>query len=690
MPCWATLTHFCWDFRYSDPQQERDFQERGLRRSVRLCFWWCAVGGLFALWGAIANRFMFRHATSILLTLPSLVTAILFLGSALGVRFSRPVRRHVGALTAVLCLALVATTGWSLDQLVALDALDARDSLLEVLRLIEGHPSAVQTLDDFIFRSSTSKTVWFCMVFANFYLFFLLFFNYTKLVHLLYFSMPAMLLLYSLVNPSIMSRNVNPLLGSFLCASYASAASVYIALLRRREFQADYARQQSLAKEARAMQELALRESQHKESAQEADSILNHSLKNMMADAAGCIHMYAATLPGPLPADLALALACLDRGMGWCRKRQALLRVAAGQYVPTLTAVHLPEMGRALVRGRDVACTFADATVTLDAVLCELILDNGLNNAFRHGHPHAPAVHFSISLSPTPGSEKTQLLIFEVMNCANPDRPVVTPDLVEQLVRGDAVPCPRGASVSEHLGLQHMFMAAQAQNMALTLVQDGNVVLLQGTLEVAVETVHCAGASVSCTTDSEAPPALPPGTRILCVDDSTIACRLLSHTFRLSPSRPVVRTFGETPQEVAAFLSEAGRGADIVILDQHLDYGPVHYLGTDLLQQLVNNGYTGLICIRSANVAADNHQEYIEMGAHCAIGKDVSPKELVGVVCRAYARHLEPPQPPALPTPAAAPPPSSPSVEFARLLSLGDVAPGGVADTTSEAVTSES
>ena len=36
-------------------------------------------------------------------------------------------------------------------------------------------------------------------------------------------------------------------------------------------------------------------------------------------------------------ADLAQALSCLDRGMRWCRKRQALLRITAGNYALGLT-----------------------------------------------------------------------------------------------------------------------------------------------------------------------------------------------------------------------------------------------------------------------------------------------------------------------------------------------------------------
>eukprot|EP00668_Euglena_longa_P004166 GGOE01004881.1.p1 GENE.GGOE01004881.1~~GGOE01004881.1.p1 ORF type:complete len:517 (-),score=130.95 GGOE01004881.1:671-2221(-) len=446
--------------------------------------------------------------------------------------------------------------------------------------------------------------------------------------------MPLMLAVSAKLSPFIHATS-GPIVGSAIAAFYASSTAVYITVLRRREFQADHELQQSLANEAKAMQELACQEVAHKESAQEADSILNHSLKNMMADAAGCIHLYLQTLTGPRPVDLTEALTCLDRGMGWCRKRQALLRVAAGRYVPLLAKVNLREMGSALVRGRKVSCSIADADVLLDSLLTELVLDNALNSAFRHGHPETPDVHFNIVMDDAHTGEDNQFVVtFEVRNRSHPERPPVTSDLVCQVLNGEDCYSAGTSALSEHLGLQHMFLAAQACGMALTLEQEEDVVVLHGLM--SVEGARPLPSSVEQVEDRV---ALPAGLRIFCVDDSAVARRLLHHAFSNHPSRPRVHVFGATVGEVEEFMFLAPQSADIVILDHHLDYGLVHYLGPQLLQLLLQKGYTGVACIRSANVSAENQGEYLQLGAHCAIGKDANPRELVDTIARAYLQH---------------------------------------------------
>eukprot|EP00667_Euglena_gracilis_P003066 EG_transcript_3074 len=637
MGCWAAVVHLWQDHRFADPRQEAEFQSRWMQLSSRLCSWWLLSGGGLVLVASVLATLRPRVRQSLVLFLPALVApAFLFLAAAAGMRLSRLCQAHVLHVASALCLLAVAICGWLLPQLVHLDTLSSHDLLQEVFGLLEGHPTELSTLETYIREVTTAQDFWPAMFYFYSYFHFLHFFAYTKLFHVVYFSMPVMLLVTSSFHPYVAAKTYNIFAGSMLAACTGSASTVYIALLRRQHFRADYDWQQSLAKEARAMQELARQEAQHKESAQEADSILNHSLKNMMADAAGCIHMYAAGLPGPLPADLAQALACLDRGMGWCRKRQALLRLADGRYTPTLAAVRLPDMGQAVVHGRDVACSFADAAVLLDPVLCDLVLDNGIDNAFRHGDPEDPAVHFTITA--TEAVDGRQFLTFEVANRTHPDRPVVTPELVERLFRGQEERPLNAPALSEHLGLQHMFMAAQAHGMALTLEQHADWVTLRGVLEVpaALETPFL---ETRATTPQEGPLSLPPGTHVFCVDDSEIARRLLAHTFGLLPSPPVVRTFGGTAREVEAFLAEAPLAADVVILDQHLDYGAVHYRGTDLLQQLVHDGFEGLVCIRSANVTPENQHTFLESGAHCAVGKDVSPSVLVSTVLQAFFQH---------------------------------------------------
>eukprot|EP00668_Euglena_longa_P047468 GGOE01063336.1.p1 GENE.GGOE01063336.1~~GGOE01063336.1.p1 ORF type:complete len:694 (-),score=197.72 GGOE01063336.1:908-2803(-) len=612
-----------------------------------------------------------RIRPSLAIFLPPLITpTALMLLTAAGMQFSRFCRKHVLHLAVALCLMAVAICGWLLPQLVHLDVLNSHDVLEEVFPLLEGHPTALSTLEKYIKEGTTAQDFWPAMFYFYSYFQLLHFFAYTKLFHMVYFSMPLMVLLTSYLNPLVAMNTYHTFGGAVVVAGCASATTVYIELLRRQNFRADYDCQQSLLKEAQALQDLACQEMRHKKSAHEADSVLNHSLKNMMADAVGCIHMHCSTLDGAPPAQLALALTCLERGMGWCRKRQALLELVTGGYVPMLTATRLPELGHLLVHDQDVTCSFVDATVLLDPVLCDLVLDNGISNAFQHGHPEAPAVHFTITLASSPGGP--QLLTLEVANRVHPDRAVLGPQFLERILGGEE---PKEGA---HFGLRHMFMAAQAHGMALTLEQNADWVVLRGILEVtAVPEPRRESAQ------PEACLSLPPDTHIFCVDDSDIARRLLAHTFGLLPDPPVVHTFGATALDVEAFLAEAPNSADIVILDQNLDYGAVHYQGTELLRQLVSDGFTGLICIRSANVHPDNQHTFIEAGAHCAIGKDVSPKVLVNTVLHAFAQHsaeLLSHVPLSLDN-AAVLLHSRPSQDFTPILMMRDILPGSVSSS---------
>ena len=67
----------------------------------------------------------------------------------------------------------------------------------------------------------------------------------------------------------------------------------------------------------------------------QADSILNHTLKNTMADAAGNIEMFLDNVePGMDVVHLKQSEASLRRGMRACQHRQAYLQLAAQRYQP--------------------------------------------------------------------------------------------------------------------------------------------------------------------------------------------------------------------------------------------------------------------------------------------------------------------------------------------------------------------
>mmetsp|Transcript_10911 Transcript_10911/g.16838 ORF Transcript_10911/g.16838 Transcript_10911/m.16838 type:complete len:99 (+) Transcript_10911:1052-1348(+) len=76
--------------------------------------------------------------------------------------------------------------------------------------------------------------------------------------------------------------------------------------------------------------------------------------------------------------------------------------------------------------------------------------------------------------------------------------------------------------------------------------------------------------------------------------------------------------------------------ADVVIVDQNLEYESGGYQGTDLIKQFVERGFQGLMCIRSANSSAADEQQYGEAGAQCVLGKDMSGPEMVDRLAEAH------------------------------------------------------
>ena len=123
------------------------------------------------------------------------------------------------------------------------------------------------------------------------------------------------------------------------------------------------------------------------EASRKADSMLNHSLKNRMADAAGEVELFLETYTGP-HAVLLECVASLRRGMQLCQHRQAYVDLAAGRYAPRLTPSSVQEFGSALAAGRKLLLReFCRVRAAFDTIACEMILENALSNAFKHGCP---------------------------------------------------------------------------------------------------------------------------------------------------------------------------------------------------------------------------------------------------------------------------------------------------------------
>jgi len=135
----------------------------------------------------------------------------------------------------------------------------------------------------------------------------------------------------------------------------------------------------------------------------------------------------------------------------------------------------------------------------------------------------------------------------------------------------------------------------------------------------------CIHAPPSCLSDR---PHLPSRTRVFVLDDTMTSRRILEHQLQVRCPDVCVSVFGATESDVELFTATAVDDADIVILDQHLNYAEPH-LGTNVVKHLLLMGYQGMVCIRSGDDSPEDQAHYAACGAHCFLGKDLTGVELV-------------------------------------------------------------
>eukprot|EP00667_Euglena_gracilis_P001005 EG_transcript_1005 len=386
---------------------------------------------------------------------------------------------------------------------------------------------------------------------------------------------------------------------------------------------------------------LELQKARQIDETQRADAMINHIVKNVMVEAAGYIDAFLELCVPPPPTDLKSYLLCslerLRSGMAWCKRRRVLLAVMNHEAKPHPAPTSLAALGSALVSHRCMTTGFTDIVVDLDEALTDLVLENAISNAFRHGHPTDPDVRFFIAADP---AASPCIVTFRITNRSHPARQPLTADLVERLLHGHRLEAfGPSASCSEGLGLQHCVQAAQLQGMAVSLAQEGDTVVFQAS--IATQVIGGVDASVVRSSSLMVTEALPPGLRISVIDDSMAACTLLKHQLSRDIVGCVVETFGACAEDVDAFLSHTLLGADVAILDQHLDWpSGALYLGTDLVRLLVRAGFRGLICIRSANVSDQDTQQYFAAGVHCVLDKLLDRTQMVATLTNHYWRFL--------------------------------------------------
>jgi len=394
---------------------------------------------------------------------------------------------------------------------------------------------------------------------------------------------------------------------------------------------------------------------QQMHAAETADSILNHMLKNTFADVAGNVEMYL----GRQATEEALwdAMLCLRRGMRVCKERQAYLKVVAGTYTPMLHPVSLPGFGHDLVAGRPITTDLLDAVVVLDSTLLTLILENAISNAIKHGRQNHPDIQLTIrQLEEEASNPKLRRIEFAISNSVDEGRTPLDSNAVFQphSMQGSNYAVLRAPMLSDGIGLSHAKLAADMGKMTTSLIQEESRVTFRvivdaeifpedsGSAEDAVielptillpNMLTLLSSSTSDSQEAERPHPLPPGLRFYVLDDSTSSLKLVTHQIESELPGAIVNTFGARASDVDLFPATAVESADVVIVDQHLDYKEQSYLGTSIVRRLRLLGYQGLICIRSADDSTRDQSHYEQSGAHCFLSKNIGRGLIHRIAC---------------------------------------------------------
>ena len=394
---------------------------------------------------------------------------------------------------------------------------------------------------------------------------------------------------------------------------------------------------------------------------QQADTVLNHILKNSMADAIGCIEMFCQRIkkinPGADVAILTKASDILFRGMWWCKLREAMLSMVAGRYETVKTATSLHQFGQDFIRGRNLALGCIPVCVEMDSTACNVVLENAVTNAIRHGCLHDPKVKLAVEVYDQSMEgfeawrEKSPLTAGDVQGDAQ-GRPVVVRFLLSNQANSNRPPLhtawsSQGRSdalahdssrptLSSGLGLQHISMVVKCCGMVARLWQQECQVFFELCFNTRVTRVTASGQEVV-----KVMRPIPVGLQIICLDDSAIARQSLQHMLSAEIPGATVTTYGKYVAEVAEFKKAALNQGHVLILDQHVDFPEANLLGTDIVKELLAAGYKGFACIRSGNAAEADRALSRQSGAHWHVGKEVRLRDMVNELMSEYDSFLQ-------------------------------------------------
>ena len=272
--------------------------------------------------------------------------------------------------------------------------------------------------------------------------------------------------------------------------------------------------------------------------------------------------------------------------------------------------------------------------VVLDMLLLRMVLDNVIDNARMHGGFNSD-IHLTVILSGgslgfqvrnPPGKRHAQNLQLQKERGLN--------SLLNECRSNTKHLSKIGSDGSTMLGMAEVLLVAKCMHAEPSL------------LFAAESVIFSLWVPIEIATRPDSVPQMPVGIVYFLGDDDNISRRIGELLLRqkcLGADLDLSQIVGDTYAEAASFVANvlaAGplHGDDKVmcILDQNLEYHDIKVLGTDITQSLINEGFTGLIFIRSANDDFESVGEYRQAGATGYIRKDMPIEDAAEDLARQY------------------------------------------------------
>ena len=309
-----------------------------------------------------------------------------------------------------------------------------------------------------------------------------------------------------------------------------------------------------------------------------------------------------------------------------------MLRLVAGRYETELVPTNLQGFTQDLIRGRDMEHDCPQGTVELDPMVCNVVLDNAVTNAKRHGCARDPWVKLTVKVTPEDGEHlDTDALVearvrvrFLVSNRAYPQRPAIQTRWSSQSEGCRNSVASRKDPLHPTLGLRYIGLAARASGMTAEVWQEDDEVFF-----VLCFSSVATPAEATDVAAGQAARPFPPGLTILGLDDSDIARFTLETNLQNVVPNGTVLMYGKDLDKVEEFKRTALESGDILILDENVDLPGADLHGSVTLKELIQKGYDEFACIRSGNSDPSAEALSFQSGAHWHVGKEVPMHQMI-------------------------------------------------------------